>query len=506
MRMYRVFLVDDEPFIVEGLYDILDWSGMGLEIVGHAENGKKALDAVRVTPVDILITDIAMPEMTGLELIRKAREVHPELKVIILSGYNEFDYLKEGLHLGIENYLLKPINVEELKSTLAGTIEKLNAPGLSRLWSVHDIDMLRDSIAYRWVTDNISYPELEQRAALLGVRTDAPYFFVSILHADRDPDRLYEAVRREMGAGHADTLVFRNLDNDTGILFALDDPASGKEQARERLAGLRRKLPDDVRISLGDAVGGAENVHRSYAAAKKAREYFLVYPDENVIDAEQLPLKSAGLTRFPVDWTPYAKHILSKDKEKLLQTIRDDFERLKTREGLTPETVRGLAIEMIIRLKEELQKIKQIEMPDLYAEAIQQVTRAFHADELLEIVSRTAGKTIEAIVRDHKSPVIQEILKLIHESYADTLTLKWLGERFNIHPVYLGQLFHKETGSSFTDYVNRYRIEKAKELLRENTLKVHEIARKVGYWETGYFYRQFRKYTGLSPTEFKELR
>ena len=504
--MYRVFLVDDEPFIVEGLYDIMDWSGMGLEIAGHAENGRKALEAIRVTPVDILITDIAMPEMNGLELIRKAREVHPELKVIILSGYNEFDYLKEGMHLGIENYLLKPINVEELKSTLAGTIEKLNAPGLSRLWSIHDIDMLRDSIVYRWMTDKISYPELEERAALLSVRIDAPYFFVSILRTDREPDRLYETVRQEVGAGNSDTLVFRNLDNDTGILFALDDPASGKEQARQRLAGLRRKLPGCVRISLGDVVGGAENVHRSYARAKKAQEYFLVYHHETVIDAEQLPLQSEGSTRFLVDWTLYSKHILSKDKEKLLQTIRDDFERLKTRKGLTPEMVRGLAIEMIIRLKEELQKIKQIEMPDLYAEAIKQVTQASHADELLEIVSQAAEKTIESIIRDNKSPVIQEILKLIHESYADTLTLKWLGEKFNIHPVYLGQLFHKETGSSFTDYVNRYRIEKAKELLRENKLKVHEIARKVGYWETGYFYRQFRKYTGLSPTEFKELR
>lgn len=98
-----------------------------------------------------------------------------------------------------------------------------------------------------------------------------------------------------------------------------------------------------------------------------------------------------------------------------------------------------------------------------------------------------------------------QVLSEIHEHYADELSLKALGARYHIHPVYLGQLFQKETGDNFTEYINRYRIEKAKELLKNSPLKVHEIARKIGYWETGYFYKQFKKYVGISPTEFKAL-
>ena len=124
--MFKVFLVDDEPFIIEGLYDLVKWPDYGMEIVGHALNGAAALEAMKGLDLDILITDISMPVMGGLSLIPQAQKRYPELKVIILSGYNEFDYLKEGMRLGIENYLLKPINIVEMKATLANVAAKLN--------------------------------------------------------------------------------------------------------------------------------------------------------------------------------------------------------------------------------------------------------------------------------------------------------------------------------------------------------------------------------------------
>ena len=104
----------------------MDWSKYGIEVVGHAENGRQALEKMAVVPVDILITDISMPVMTGLELIEGARKLNRNLKVIILSGFDDFAYLKEGMRLGIENYLLKPINLKELEETIASTTDKMN--------------------------------------------------------------------------------------------------------------------------------------------------------------------------------------------------------------------------------------------------------------------------------------------------------------------------------------------------------------------------------------------
>ncbi|WP_048747000.1 response regulator, partial [Paenibacillus sp. P22] len=155
--MYRVMLVDDEPFIVEGLQDAIDWSAFDLEIAAVAGSGKAALEQLKRQPVDLLVTDITMPGMSGLELIREARGILPGLKAIILSGYNEFDYLKEGMTLGIENYLLKPVNFKELRATLAATAAKLDAeeepPELAL--SEEELGILKDRILYRWMRGEI---------------------------------------------------------------------------------------------------------------------------------------------------------------------------------------------------------------------------------------------------------------------------------------------------------------------------------------------------------------
>ncbi len=159
--MFNVFLVDDEPFILEGMYHILDWASLGLRIVGHANDGAEALAALDGADVDVLVTDISMPKMTGLELIRRLREKGSEIKILVLSGYNDFDYLKEAMHLGIENYLLKPVNPQELRESLRSTTEKLAAPAVSP-WSARDIGVLRDNIMHRWMTGRIALDELQE--------------------------------------------------------------------------------------------------------------------------------------------------------------------------------------------------------------------------------------------------------------------------------------------------------------------------------------------------------
>lgn len=196
--MYNVLLVDDEPFITEGLSDAIDWSGFGLEVVGSAENGKQALELLRQVPTDILITDISMPVMDGLELIRQARELLPGLKVIILSGYNEFNYLKEGMRLGIENYLLKPVHFEELRATLRDTVDKLNAARPERAFGEDEIGILRDNIMKRWLTGKIGAAELAERLEMLGIRLEKPYSAVAIVRCPGGGRRLRkdrEAVR-----------------------------------------------------------------------------------------------------------------------------------------------------------------------------------------------------------------------------------------------------------------------------------------------------------------------
>ncbi|MGO4537623.1 response regulator [Paenibacillus sp. 2TAB19] len=507
--MYRVFIVDDEPFIIEGLYDIIDWGSMDLEIVGHAENGKDALEALAGRPADILITDISMPVMNGLALIRSAREsLNADLKVIVLSGFNEFDYLKEGMRLGIENYLLKPINLEELKATLANTISKLNEAKASIDFNKRSIRILRDNVMYRWLMNQIDPAQFGERAELLGIRLDTPYVAIAIIsmaHLQRETLD-WMATRNESDYGTS-IIAFRDMEGDVVVVFKLNEREEGLEQAAQLLRSFRAEWPgkEQPRLSLGSAEKLEDAAH-SYAHARKALEYYMIYPDREIVRYDELPSgQGDNQQRFPLDWAEYAQLIMAKEKEELLHRLEDDFAQLQKREGLTPADIRDTGMELAVRLKMQLEEIRHDEETQLFQGSFDQLRQAASLEQVVEMLKEAAGMTVDALIRDVKSPIVQQVLNHVKDAFNEDLSLKKLGAMYNIHPVYLGQLFHKEVNETFTEYMNKYRVEKAKELLKNTTLKVHDIATNVGYWETGYFYKQFKKHVGISPSEYRGL-
>ncbi|WP_334074339.1 MULTISPECIES: response regulator transcription factor [Paenibacillus] len=503
--MYKVFLVDDEPFIIEGLYDIVDWAELGMEIVGHAENGSAALQALREKPADILITDISMPQMTGLDLIRGSREFKPDLKVIVLSGYDEFAYLKEGMALGIENYLLKPINLEEFAATLTAVRNKLDLTRTHEALSEYSTRILRDNVMHRWMYNQIGTEEFQERADLLGLKLDKPWVLVSLLRVRQASADIYSRVEREL-KGNPEIVPFRDNDGDLVLLHNFEEPDRGRREAGEVIDRLAEMLSlYRPQISLGSVEEKEGCAFISYENAKKAQEYFMVFPELEVISHEELKDRTERAQASSIDWSESSRLLLTRDKEGLDALIGRELSRLGEQGAATPAFLQEIALEWMLRFKMQLQEIRHTEDPGLFAGGIERIRSADTLEELAEIVKKTAASAIDALNRDVKSPVVQQVLNTIHEGYNQDLSLKTLGNTYKIHPVYLGQLFHKEVGESFTEYINRYRIEKAKEMLKSTNQKVHEIARQVGYWEAGYFYKQFKKYVGISPTEFKGL-
>ncbi len=508
--MYNVFLVDDEPFITEGLEDLIDWASFGLKVVGSALDGREALEALRQAPVDLLITDISMPEMTGLELIRHAREFKPELKVIVLSGFNEFDYLKEGMKLGIENYLLKPINVEELESTLEGVTEKLRRAEREEKFDAFGARIIRDNVLHRWLTGQISQAEFAERAGLMGMTFRHPRLAVLILRAEQGGDELARRAEEILG-DEADCVVFRDMDGDAAVVVPL---AEG--EGRERLLSVAKKLEErlgdaGLRIGAGGAGPLPQHGPASRAEAKKALEYALVDPERRLF--EYAPPAEGGAAESAAAAGParanlgreYARLVLARDQGELARRIGEDFAELSRAEGMTPGELQNLALGVCADFRAVLREVKREDDGEPLLQMLERIRAASHMEELIEAVRRAAEETVGLLSRDNRSPVIQQVLGHIAAHYGEELSLKMLGSQYHIHPVYLGQLFHKETGETFTDYLNKYRIERAKEKLRTTSQKVQDISRSVGYWETGYFYKQFRKYVGISPMEYKAL-
>lgn len=502
--MHKVFIVDDEPFIIEGLYDVVDWPGFGLEIVGYAENGRQALEKLHEVPADILITDISMPIMTGLQLIAEARRVHPDLKVIVLSGFDDFAYLKEAMRLGIENYLLKPINLEELEETLSATVGKLNSKKAQYMLNEYDMSVLRSNILYRWLTGKIRQEELEERASLLDLRLDRPYLLAAVL---RTSSARLEPSLKELTDAEDDVFYLIDYDGDYVVLFTMEDPDTERPRAIRLLEQVRERcLGDEVCISLGSCVGLPDHQIESYRHAKEAQEYFLVLQQPSYVDymdiKERKDMTSRAVTWH---WPDYAQGIAARDKEALFRKIDSDFNELRKTPGMAPGALQSAAVELIVRFKMELSDIQYGSAPDFVKNTLARIMESSSIDDLAAAVKEGVGGLVDALENEIKSPVIQQLLQHIHHCYYEDLSLKVLGAQYHVHPVYLGHLFHKETGESFAEYVNRYRIEKAKDLLRTTPMKVQDISRKVGYWETGYFYKQFKKYVGLSPRDYRGL-
>ncbi|GGO05277.1 response regulator transcription factor [Saccharibacillus kuerlensis] len=505
--MYKVFLVDDEPFIIDGLYDIMDWNSLGLEVVGNALDGREALGALRDISADVLLTDISMPEMNGLELIRKVREFQPNLKVIVLSGFNEFNYLKEGMKLGIENYLLKPINVEELEATLANVTEKLSRAEREKRFDAFGTRIIRDNVLHRWLTEQISQTEFAERAGLMGLEFRHPQLAVLMLRSVRDgdtlTDRAEEALRDE-----PECIVFRDIDGDVAVIVQLTD-----KDGRDRLLQIAHKLEqrigeEGLRIGSGSSGLLPQHGPASRMEAKKALEYALVDPKSRIFEYKLQAAASMPETTSSAKANlgrEYARLILSRDREELKRRIGEDLTLLSRTEGITPEELQNIALGVCADFRAVLREFKHEEDGEPLLRMLDRIRAASHMEELIEAVRRAAEETVGMLSRDTRSPVVQQILGHIADHYGEELSLKMLGSQYHIHPVYLGQLFHKETGETFTDYLNKYRIERAKEKLRTTSLKVQDISRSVGYWETGYFYKQFRKHVGISPTEYKML-
>ena len=179
--MYNVLIADDEPAILQGMANIIYWESFDFKIAGFAQCGTEALEIIQKEDIQILITDIKMPYMDGLELIKSIRNDGRNIKCIILSGYDDFQYVKEAAKLGIENYLLKPLSEVELVSTLQSTLQKIQQEHFMQSGVREGLNILKNNILQRWVTNNIDQNELQERATLLNIDLKCSKYLVIII-------------------------------------------------------------------------------------------------------------------------------------------------------------------------------------------------------------------------------------------------------------------------------------------------------------------------------------
>ncbi|WP_025027138.1 response regulator transcription factor [Caldalkalibacillus mannanilyticus] len=507
--MIRVMLVDDEPLILEGLRYIIDWESMGFEIVATARNGQEALELSRVLPFDLLITDINMPELTGLELIEALNMEKSHIKTMILSGFQEFDLVKKGLKLGIENYLLKPIQETELVSSLLHVKEKINRTLLEE----KSMLVLRDHAIWRWITGKMEGKEFKERIALYpSLQLTTPFWLGLFKLEWEEQSESYLHSLQEKIEQTTKAVAVLTPSGDLLLLWTgLDSEAEWEaEKAAFDLFLQKLDLPEDYVFVLSERLDSFHQVHQTYRELEMTCELKLLLPNQEHGMAEQLYLKG-NRGRAAAEPQP-AHHVKPELLEQLANeqytavkaSLSELLQGMEQDQQQRPFLLRSILLEFFFQVKNKFFISMEYEQ---YVHMIYQMLYIETFEEAMKVVEQCIQMMEGHADQEggEYSPIIQTIINYIHQNYAEDMSLKTLGHSFHINPIYLGQVFQKEVKCSFTKYLTKLRMDRAKKLLLNSHEKAGNIGKKVGYPDATYFYKQFKKMEGVTPSEWRKI-
>lgn len=514
-------IVDDEPIILQGLRSLIDWESLDIEIVAEASCGSDALDILLTQKVHILITDIKMSYMNGLELIKQIRERKLTTKIIVLSGYDDFTYIKEAVNYGIENYLLKPVSDTELLSTLQLTIEQLEM-------NLYQFDILKNNFLTKWVNKRIDEDEFIDKAEFLDINLDCTNYAALVFkpveshglseaHIQMPPtdrtDSLANIILKRQNTSW-NPLLFQDFDGNFVLIVSDFTQQQYHSLCDKILHSIIRNSRSSLNTQLFVTVGSIENspydLYKSYTSAIELQRYKLVMPSEDIITYNDISLKNASNQQLlHLDFLEYKNFIIRMDNDKINLWIDEIFTQIHKHHHMKPMNIHNLVLEILfftistIKSLDNTANIASVQTSS-YTDALNQKS----LDEIKTWLKDSIAQFIDILENNVNKnlTLIDTITIYIQDNYSKNINLRTIATEFHKNPAYVGQLFKKEVGESFTTYINKIRVEKARHLLTQNpSLTIDEIACQVGYYNPNYFLTIFKKLTDMTPSQYKQL-
>jgi len=537
--MFQLLIVEDEKWEREGLRDFLDWNNLGIEVVGCACNGAEGLEMAEAYRPDIVITDIIMPKIDGIQMSRNIRAFLPDTKIIILSGHDDFQYAKQSIGFHAYAYILKPIEKKIFEEVIFCVLKVLEQEKSRN----KELNVLENQWI-NYVSTNRDYNLLELLECKKGVMAynDLP----SIIGLKTQSKKVvaimtlcgeYEKTEHDsiLIGGHNEkiTETIPIILNEIGIVFSftkslkevvlcMDAPATQSEletKLMQLMDKIKKKLGIETIIGVGDVANDLAGVSLSYIQAKKASGYrFLAMYGEPVFfnRRSQAEMKRSGETRCLV---LKANTVIKRMVAGILKGDNDECSILLD--------------EYLLILREHRQSGKMLlncfftkvmsgliaEMPDSSYENLTETVlnrELFSMDvSALNSLSQTQQylmsflKGIVVYTIDKKGfkheEVAQKVIEIIKIRYSDKLDLKMISEEVHLSPYYVGSIFKRYTGKTFSKYLNDYRMEIAIQMIRSKKIKVCQLAKTIGMRNLPYFSSLFKSKFGISPDEYKKI-
>lgn len=519
--MFKVMLVDDEMFTRQGMRALIDWETFGFQIIGEADNGEDALILIRDIKPDLVVTDIRMPVMDGLGLIKHTIEENDWLpRFIIISGYSDFNYAQRAVRYGVFDFILKPIDEVELVEALKRLKDEIEEDRLfsgnqEELKWIRSFDLLMkgDALVVEELEELTSFlhcgPKDEVRYCMIEVNDQHPW---SEQEHSLSPDEIKEVFSSiiEYHLNLEQAIFINEHHKHYGFILTEKHLHSMnltfENMIRRIQADLEKRLNYPIYMYIGESIS-IEKLSNSYQSAKGATQYKFIKGAGPIIFHEQIQDQEIHfISLSPSMLQRLLEQVEEQRSDEMQQTVNRIFNEFQ-KKHYAPEAVKlaihqcvtGI-IDIVRRLEGDEKKLVSLEpivsWHDLNLTS-KELKRLFIV--FLEESSEVIGKQRKDSIKGG----IQKIKNYIEASYQQNINLKSIAAKFYMNPVYLGQLFKKTYGMYFNEFLLQLRVTEAKKLLRQTDLRVYEIAEKIGFNNADYFVTQFEKSEGITPTEYR---
>ncbi|WP_282937419.1 response regulator [Paenibacillus sp. RC67] len=541
--MYKLILAEDEQEVRESVVREIDWAHYGFEVVDTAENGKEAMEQIERWMPDVVVTDIRMPFMDGMQLSEWIRSKYPTTKIIILTGYDEFEYAQKAIKMHIDEYVLKPFSAQELIQALI-KIKQLIDEEIARKENVYTLQehyrqslpVLREVFLGSLIHRKLPKGEIEEKALNYNVDLKGEVFLVSVLSMDNPEMQGEEAgmapqslkyskdnelklfailnISEEIVQKHQAGIVF--LHNGNLVLLTAteeQDPSVVMKRSLSALEEIRQSIEKylklSVTIGVGTVVSDITVISYSYSDAILALDYRPLLGNNRIICIDDVETRQVEKLRFD----ELKEHALIRCmKVGTNQEMKELLDELFHGIADTPVSFQDYQIYLLEMLTAILKAAKDsnADLDSILGNAFNpfaDIHKFTNAHEAKQWILGLCGRIMTSIVSERQSSyksLVDKAKEYTQAHYQDSdISINKVCSHLHISTGYFSGIFKKETKMTFVNYLMYIRMEAAKELLRTTDLKTFEIAEKVGYAEPNYFSFSFRKHVGVSPKEYK---
>lgn len=533
----KLLLIEDEPILRQGILRTIERMGLPIDEIGEASNGLEGLQRLAELQPDIVVTDIRMPEMNGLDFIREAKELDDKLQFILVSGYEEFEFAKRGIQYGVADYLLKPIEPEELRACLMRIMAKIEQDRRHsslgdelQLLQQRSEEISRQRLLTKLIQQGGESSAFEQDGKLASMNVFCREFVVvlfevvmpglpysSFLKGDEALLRfaISNVISQVLESKGREGTLFRHSIYDNELVYVLGDGGSIertaiKRELEEALTGINGYLKLEVTIGAGLPVQSISQIHLSYQQAKQALRDRIIHGRNKVY----------GLTPA-AGGKGNGSSVLAEEDERFVFRLLNDgnaaaltkwlgprLEALVQYEESSFNQLESFCIDYHLLYRKYL--LLKTSIPEwIIGEVGDMLSWLHEVENWKEIEGKLAAMTNNIIehlnrMRHSSNPDLMDEIKLyIDNNLHDPISLQMIAERFYIHPNYFSRRFKEKFKRSFITYMTDERIHKAEQLLKRTELQIQEIAVLVGFPDAAYFSSVFRKSTGTTPVQYR---